>query len=186
MAAGPVLRSFSAGSLSWGPAGTPVLLPHHTRGLGVWADVYVILGQSGLYLVEETAVAPQLQTAETGLDALELLDLPGSVNGSYLAYPARVQSAIAGTVASISGSSTVAAVLLATSDELYLCRMTNSTGSFSLAFVSNLKPVGEALSQITGLYMCPQGQCASQAVLWISMSQGRLAAIGFASGKASP
>jgi len=183
MAAGPVLRSFSAGSLSWGPAGTPVLLPHHTRGLGVWADVYVILGQSGLYLVEETAVAPQLQTAETGLDALELLDLPGSVNGSYLAYPARVQSAIAGTVASISGSSTVAAVLLATSDELYLCRMTNSTGSFSLAFVSNLKPVGEALSQITGLYMCPQGQCASQAVLWISMSQGRLAAIGFASGK---
>lgn len=183
MAAGPVLRSFSAGSVSWGPVGTPVLLPHHARGLGVWADVSVILGQSGLYLVEETAVAPQVQTAQTGLDPLELLDLPSSVNGSYLAYPPRVQSATAGAVASVGGSSTVAAVLLATSDELHLCRMTNSTGSFSLAFVSNLKPVGEALSQITGLYMCPEGQCASQPVLWTSMSQGRLAAIGFASGK---
>ena len=185
MAAGPLLRSFSTGGGSWEPLGTPILLPHHARGFGVWADAYVVLGAEGLYLLQDT-LAPD-QSSPGSLDALGLLDLPSSVNGTYLAYPSRVQPATAGTVAaaaSITGSSSVAAVVLVASDEIYLCRMSNQTGSFSLGFVSSLKPVGEALSQITGLYMCPVNVCASQAVLWISMSQGRLAAVGFATGKA--
>ena len=142
----------------------------------------MILGPGGLHVIPDTEMTPQSQSAS--VEPLDLLELPSSVNGTYLAYPSRVPLAIAGTVASVSGSTAVAAVLLVASDELQLCRLSNQTGILSLAYVSNLKPIGEAFSQVTDLYMCPQGLCAAQPVLWVAMSQGRLAAVGFGTGKA--
>jgi len=182
LASGTVMRSLKSVQNTW-KFGEPSMLPSAAHGLARWNGSLVVLGADGLYRLPGSLLSIAEEQLSGGIQVtpLDLLSMPpNAASVQRHPLPARLGETNAGALMEVptSEEDPVAAVLLAESTWVQLCRARLSEGS-ALEFVARLD-VG-TLVTITGLHVCPAGTCAGEPVLWATSSIAVLA-IGLSSG----